>query len=748
MSKKSSTFAKGTKIKTGAMFIILIIALLILIGKVIYINIANGEEYTAAVLSQTDYSTSSIPYERGEILDRNGNVLAYSEKTYSLILEPKNALLSDKTAKATREAVLKYFDVTEAEYDEHIANEDSYYEVLLEELSYEDIKEFEDYCKTDEGSYVSGVTFRTVYVRRYPNDTLACNLLGYTASGNVGQGGIEGYYNSYLNGVDGKTYKYMSGTNSVDSETVDAEDGLTVVSTIDMNIQKIIEENIAEYMADPGAKQIGILAMDPNNGEVLAMASSRSYNPNTPMDTSVLRDMTVTVTEEIELDTADEDADSLFSVEKAEPATTEETSDSTEDTTDASTEASTEDSEENKKNVKKKKVEYDFSTMTDDEFNEVVSNFTTEQLYEALNYAWQNFCISDAFEPGSTYKAFTVAGAMEDGIISDGDEFYCDGYQIIADEQINCSYTPGHGTVDVKRSLAVSCNDAMMQIADMEGAEIFDKYQTIFNIGSLTGIDLDGENMGSKYDTETLNETELATSSFGQGVTTTMIQLASGFCSVINGGNYYVPHVAKKLVDSEGNVVENIEPVLVRKTISSEVSDYLRTYLQAVVESGTGASAGIEGYTIGGKTGTAEKLPRGTGNYVLSFIGFTPVEDPEIVLYVVVDEPHLEAQNGSGAGAKLFHQVMEDLLPYLNVYATNGDDVAYSGTEEPVDSVFEGDSAADDSSAESTEAAETVTDQQTDDSAVTEEPVDTDGVTTDSVTTDGVAEPDTMTDTE
>ena len=276
--------------------------------------------------------------------------------------------------------------------------------------------------------------------------------------------------------------------------------------------------------------------------------------------------------------------------------------------------------------------------------------------------------------------------------------------------------------VDVKRALAVSCNDALMQIADKEGPETFDKYQVIFNIGSKTGIDLEGETTGIKYDVENLNPTELATSSFGQGVTTSMIQMAAGFCSVINGGNYYVPHVVKRLLDSDGNVVENMDPVLVRKTISKEVSDYMKTYLQAVVEEGTGYAAGIEGYTIGGKTGTAEKLPRGNGKYVLSFIGFTPVENPQIMLYVVVDEPHVEDQSGSGAGAKLFNQVMQDLLPYLNVYSTNGDDVAYDGTEEPLSSAFDTDTetadteaatedaAAEDTSAEDTSADDTSTD--------------------------------------
>ena len=733
MSKRSKLFLKGMRRKTKIAYLLVVGVLVTLTIRVVYINVANGKEYSEAVVLQMDYNSTDIPYERGEILDRNGNVLANSEKTYSLILEPVNILITEKGKAATRAAVLEYFDVSGDDFDKHIANEDSYYEVVLKDLPYTKVKAFEDYCKTDEGADVIGVRFETVYKRNYPNGSLACHLLGYTASGNVGQGGIEGYYNDYLNGVDGKTYRYMSGSGGVDSETVAAQNGETVVSTIDMNIQKIIEDNITEYMQNTGAKQIGIIAMDPNNGEILGMASSRTYDPNDPMNTQALRNMTVTVTQEVEIEGADENADSLISVESAKKNTTA-TTESSEDgtTTESSTESSTEATIEQKKNVKTEEVEYDFSKMSDEEFQSTIDGFTSDQLYEALNYVWQNYCISDVFEPGSTYKAFTIAGALEDGVISDGDEFLCDGSQVVVEGEspIYCSYRAGHGMVDVKRALAVSCNDALMQIADKEGPETFDKYQMIFNIGSKTGIDLEGETTGIKYDVENLNPTELATSSFGQGVTTSMIQMAAGFCSVINGGNYYVPHVVKRLLDSDGNVVENMDPVLVRKTISKEVSDYMKTYLQAVVEEGTGYAAGIEGYTIGGKTGTAEKLPRGNGKYVLSFIGFTPVENPQIMLYVVVDEPHVEDQSGSGAGAKLFNQVMQDLLPYLNVYSTNGDDVAYDGTEEPLSSAFDTDTetadteaatedaAAEDTSAEDTSAEDTsAEDTSTDDTS-------------------------------
>ena len=742
MSARSRSFLEGMRKKSRWAVVVIIIAMIIFTIRVLQINIKNGKEYSEAVVLQENYESSTIPYERGEILDRNGNVLANSEKTYSMIIEPNNIRLKPEYQSATRAAILKFFDISESELDEKLAIEGDYgyYQNIIQDLTYDKVREFENYCKSDEGDNGGGVYFETKYKRNYPNGTLACHLLGYTVDGNVGQYGIEGYYNDELNGVDGKSYSYMTGSDGLDSETVPAQNGETVVSTIDMNIQKIIEDNISEYMQNTGAKQIGIIAMDPNNGEVLGMASSRVYDPNDASNLEALKNQIVPIAQEVEVDGADEAADSLISVEKSTEKSTEgvylddsenkkkaekaaekatEATTATTEKDDQTEDADTTETTEEKKNVKTEEVDYDFSAMTEEEFKDTISHFTKEQKSEALNYLWQNYCISDAIEPGSTYKALTIAGAMEDNVISDGDEFYCDGSQtpVEGESPVYCSYRAGHGTVDVKRALAVSCNDALMQIAEKEGPETFDKYQEIFNIGSKTGIDLQGETTGIKYSAKYLHPMELATSSFGQGVTTSMIQMAASFCSVINGGNYYVPHVVKRLLDDDGNVVQDIEPVLVRKTISKGVSDYLRTYLQAVVEEGTGYAAGIEGYTIGGKTGTAEKLPRGNGKYVLSFIGFTPVENPQIMLYVVVDEPNLEDQEGSGAGAKLFNQVMSDLLPYLNVYATNSEDVAYDGTEEPLTSTIDEDATAEDTSVDDAETIDETDDSYTDDTS-------------------------------
>ena len=300
------------------------------------------------------------------------------------------------------------------------------------------------------------------------------------------------------------------------------------------------------------------------------------------------------------------------------------------------------------------------------------------------------------FGQSSTYKTFTVSGALEEGVITGNEEFYCDGIQHVADWDIKCHNVYGHGMLSVPQALEYSCNDCLMQIAALEGSSTFDKYQVLFGFGQKTNIDISGEASEDDlytmvYHQDTLNPVELATSSFGQGVTVTMMQLGTAFCSAINGGYYYQPHVVKQVLDADGNLVKNYDRILVRRTISEETSDQMKTILQQVVENGTGKKAMIEGYEIGGKTGTAEKLPRGNGKYILSFIGFAPVSDPQVMIYCVVDEPGAEDQASSAAGTLLFNKIAEELLPYMNIYKTGdeveeGDDVG----DEIATPVFEG----------------------------------------------------------
>ena len=302
---------------------------------------------------------------------------------------------------------------------------------------------------------------------------------------------------------------------------------------------------------------------------------------------------------------------------------------------------------------------------------EEINAMSEEDMLENLNSIWKNYCVSDAFEPGSTVKPMTVGAGLETGAITYDDTFYCGGYEVVADRTIKCSVYPGaHETQTLSETMKNSCNCAMMQIAESMGVGEFVDYQlNVFNFGSKTGIDLPGEAAGITYNDSSMGQAELATCSFGQGFTCTMIQEAAAASSCINGGYYYQPHVVKQVINSEGAVVKNIEPELLKQTVSEEVSSHIREYMGSVVESGgTGHYAKVEGYSMGGKTGTAQKLPRGNGKYLISFIGFAPLDDPEVVVYAVVDEPNVQNQSTSVYAQYLVNQIMREILPYMNIF--------------------------------------------------------------------------------
>lgn len=453
-------------------------------------------------------------------------------------------------------------------------------------------------------SNVQGVWFEEDYQRTYPMGSLACDLIGFTYTGNTADWGIEGYYSSTLNGVNGRQYGYYNEDADVEQTIIEPENGNSVISTIDVNIQQVVETYIEKFMqgmafgpnGDKGAENVGVVVADPNTGEILAMASSDPYDLNDP------RELSGYYTEE------------------------------------------------------------EIAAMSD------------EDMLDALNTLWKNFCISDTFEPGSTVKPMTVAAALEDASISSSATYVCDGYQMFGDQMIKCSIYPGaHGTQTLADALKNSCNDAMMQIAEQMGAEEFMKYQEVFNFGISTGIDLPGEASGILHSGADMNSTELATASFGQGYTCTMIQELAAFCSVINGGYYYEPHVVSRVLDENGNVVRNIDPVVMKQTVSSDVSALMREYLGTVTQKGgTGWGAKVDGYSMGGKTGTAQKISSETGtygsDYLVSFIGFAPLDDPQVVVYAVVDEPNADYQADSKFAQYLSKQIMREILPYLNIF--------------------------------------------------------------------------------
>ena len=297
---------------------------------------------------------------------------------------------------------------------------------------------------------------------------------------------------------------------------------------------------------------------------------------------------------------------------------------------------------------------------------------TDEGRMDAWNQMWRNFCVNDTYEPGSPAKPMTVAAGLEEGVISQNDTFLCDGGQDVGGYRIKCSNIYGHGILTLEQSLMKSCNDAMMQIAAKLGVQRFAKYQKLFGMGQKTGIDLPGEAYGLIYNADNMGPTDLAVNSFGQSYNSTMIQMAAAFASVINGGSYYEPHVVKQILNDQGSVVKKIEPNLVRETVSQSTSDFVRHALFMTVddEEGTGKAGRVAGYKVGGKTGTAEKLPRSAHNYLVSFCGFAPADDPQLLVYVVIDTPNLpgKEQAHSTFATEVFQKIMAEALPYLNVF--------------------------------------------------------------------------------
>lgn len=303
----------------------------------------------------------------------------------------------------------------------------------------------------------------------------------------------------------------------------------------------------------------------------------------------------------------------------------------------------------------------------DEEKIKKLQEFSDISKEEKLNILWRNFAINDGYEPGSVFKAVTVAAGLEEMVTTPNDNFYCSGVKVVSGKPIKCAEVHGHQTLE--EALAESCNVAMMDIAEKLTKEKFYYYQKLFGFGQLTGIDISGESRGLLHKVEKAVPIDLATDSFGQGFTVTPIQMISAFASVINGGNLIRPHLVSQVVDNERNVIAQNNPTIIRKTISKKTSDLVRIYLESVVTKGTGSKALVEGYRVGGKTGTSEKLPRGSGKYVASFMGFAPVDNPKVIILSIVDEPTGTYYGGSVA-APVAQVCLEEILKYMGLPKT------------------------------------------------------------------------------
>lgn len=649
--KKIAKFNKKMQKKLVVLFVIIALLLLGLIVRLMYIEHTSGKKYEKKVLSQQKYDSTVIPYQRGNITDCKGTILATSVDVYNVILDCKVLNSDSADIDPTIDALMTCFpQLNETDLRNLITDKPkSQYNVLAKKLSYEEIRAFEDMqaaekeasdkksSDAEKKGKINGVWFEKEYQREYPYGSLASAVVGFTTSGNLGMNGVENSYNSVLNGTNGREYGYLNSDSNFEKTVIDAQNGNDVTLTIDANIQKIVEDKIAAFEEEyrdaaregAGSKHVGVIVMNPQNAEVLAMANYPNYDSSNP------RDLSAYYTQE-EIDAMDDDAE-----------------------------------------------------------------------LDALNQLWSNFCITYTYEPGSTVKPFTVACGLDTGTLDPNRTFICDGYETISGHDIHCVNTNGHGLETVEDALKNSCNDALMQMSYDIGPENFSKYQQIFGFGTKTNIDLPGEARTDSliYTEDQLSTINLATNSFGQNFNVTMIQVASAFCSIINGGNYYQPHVVKKITDENGNVIQEDNGTLLKKTVSSSTSELLKQYLYATVSDGTGKYAKVPGYSMGGKTGTAQKLPRGQGNYLVSFIGFAPVDNPQLLVYVVVDEPNAEEEFHSTFAQEIAKGIFEETLPYLNIYPD--EDIVVTEETDPAEAPADGttdvpDSAPEDSMVDQT----------------------------------------------
>lgn len=591
---KPKRFSRKMCITVFLVFCVCLFTFGVLLFKIYRINSKDGDRYRKEALSQQSYTNTVLNYQRGDVKDRNNTTLAVSVRKYDLVLEPRTLGKDEKKKQETVDAIAKTFGVASSVVEEVIQKKpNSMYEHIdgLKELPAKKVDKFKKQIKKER---LEGVWFEEVYKRNYPLKTVGASIIGFMNSNNQGTYGVEEQYNSVLNGTTGREYGYFDSNMNLQRTIKEAKDGNSVVLTIDANVQKIIEDEIADFQKNgTGAKTIAMMVMNPKNGEILAMASNSTFDLNDPQNLA-----------------------SMYSEQK-------------------------------------------IAAMTDKEKN------------ENLLSMWSNFCVGSAYEPGSTFKPFTIAAALDENIISGKSTFQCNGVKKVADREIHCSNRNGHGMLDLRHALMESCNAALMDIGLGLGRNKFSKYNKLYGFGQRTGVDLPGETSGLIHTKEELNPVELATSSFGQTQTVTMVQMLSAFSSLVNGGNYYQPHLVKEIQNSNGDVVKTIDPVVVKRTTSEDTSSKLRSYLKSTVEEGTAAPAQVKGYSIGGKTGTAEKRPVSAKKYLVSFIGCEPAEDPEVAYYVIIDEPHVKDQAHSTYATEFSSKVMKRVLPFLGQYASS-----------------------------------------------------------------------------
>lgn len=544
---------------------------LLLLGRLIFIDLFRAEEWQEMAYEQQTRDRLITP-KRGSILDRNGVGVAETRTAAAISAVP--AQVTDKESTAAKLA-----EVLELSYEEVLKKLEQ--KVALVRIQ---SKVNMDTAAQIRQMALPGIKVDEDVERVYPYSEMAAQVIGFVGKDNQGIIGLEAKYEEYLKGEQGKILTQTDAKGrelSSSQERIPPVDGKNLMTTLDVVIQEYAEQTLKKAVESKQAKRGVIIVMNPQNGEIYAMANYPSFDLNDP-----------------------------FTVEGEE-------------------------------------------------------NMTEEELTNARNQMWRNFAINDTYEPGSTFKMFTSSAGLEEGVITPDSSFYCNGYHIAGDRMIKCwRYPRTHGAQTFTQGVQNSCNPVFMEVAERLGAETFMEYMEKFGFAEKTGVDLAGEAVGILHKVENVGPVELATMSFGQSFQITPLQLLRAASAVVNGGYLVTPHFAMGLADEEGNLIETFSYEKGEQVISAETSAQMRQILESVVSQGTGSKAAMEGYAIGGKTATSEKLPRRSGKYIASFMTFAPADDPQVMFFVLIDEPQGTYYGGTVAGPVIL-ELMENVLPYL-----------------------------------------------------------------------------------
>ena len=572
---------------------VVIFALVFLTFRVLYIQVVQGEALQARAYEQHTRDRLIAPI-RGNIYDRNMTALATTQTVASISVI--RAQVEDAAFVAQILA-----NILELDYD-------YVYEKVNRRVALERIR---SHVPIEIGEQlrhmrIPGIVVDEDVARVYPFSCLAAQVIGFVGIDNQGIIGLESKYDDFLAGQQGKilTETDARGRELIDSRIlrVAPVDGYHLVTTIDAVVQQYAEQTIALAVQAKNAIRGAIILMNPQTGEIFAMANQPSFDLNEP-----------------------------FTINNADLAA-------------------------------------------------VWDGFTQEEQMNYLNQMWRNFTINDTYEPGSTFKIVTSAAGLERGVITTESMFSCSGFKVVGGRQIRCWRHPrAHGTINFVEGVQNSCNPVFMEIGELLGPETFYQYMQIFGFAERTGVDLPGEAVGIMFALENIGPVELATMSFGQSFQITPLQLMRAASATVNGGYLVTPHVGARIVDSTGALVQEFFHDRGRQIISPSTSQILKEVLESVVYVGTGNRTYIPGYRIGGKTATSQKLPRGSGRYISSFLTFAPAENPQVMVLVLIDEPQGAYYGGQVAGP-VMKEFLSSVLPYLNIEPVfNEEELAQDG---------------------------------------------------------------------